>query len=479
MRNAKFAVLSLGLMVAVALVSACQKEKAPAVSNPARTTAPEVAVLTGGVLPPDGETRPTITPLVAASQPAGGSAWPCFRGVDAGNATANGGDPPVAITDKDVLYKADVPVSGQSSPIVWGDRVYLSGNEDHIMAYNRTTGTLVWDVQLRTEAAASQPAAPEGGAPGEQFEVNRDTGLAAPTPVTDGNRIYASFGSGVIGCVDRTGKQVWAKRLTPGQIKNTYGMASSPVMYGDTVIQQVDQGMNPDAGLSFLVAYATKDGTEKWRKARPTVSGWSSPILVKLPEGDTLITSGAPLVTAYDPKTGAERWSCEGVMGEVAASPIFCGGVVIAPSSYSGGSLLAVKPGGKGDVSKTHVAWSSDAPSPDFPSPAGDGKKCYCMSGSTMFAINAADGKEAWHLDLDGSFYSSPVFAAGRIYVISRDGTLFVVSAKGTKLAENKLDTHVDASPAIVDGKIYVRTGGELWCIGKATAAPAAPAKGK
>ena len=464
-----FIALSIGLMLAIPFASACQKEEGNKTTSPGGSKATETGQAAG---------QPAAGQPVAASQPAGGISWPRFRGADPGSPAANAGDPPVEINvEKNTLYQANVPVPGKSSPIIWGDRIYLTGEDDHIMAFDRAKGDLLWDVQLKAEPAATQPAAEGGGGMGGEGEINADTGTAAPSATTDGHRVYASFGSGVIGCVDRNGKQVWSHRLTPGLPKNTYGMASSPLIYGDVVIQQVDQGNNPDAGLSFVVAYRTADGAEAWRtQSRAVVSSWSSPVLATLPEGDTLITSSAPLVIAYNPKTGAERWECDGLGGEVAASPIVCGGVVIAPSNYSGGSLLAVKPGGKGDVSKSHLAWTTDSPAPDFPSPCGDGKKCYYLNGSMLLAINAADGKEAWKLELDGSFYASPVFAAGRIYAINRSGTMFVVSARGTKLAENKLDTGVDSSPAIVDGKIYVRTHGELWCIGRAAGAAAAAA---
>ncbi len=399
-----------------------------------------------------------------AAEPPGGragvAAWPGFRGANLNGPALRAGDPLVTIDPaKNTIYRVAVPASGQSSPIIWGDRIYLTGEDGRVMAFDRPTGKLLWNTQLKAPAASE----PEGE---DKPTVGADAGWAAPTPATDGDRVVATFGDGVIGCVDRDGRQLWTKKLTPVKPNTTYGFASSPLLYGDTVFQQVDQsGEKP----SFLIALSIRDGTEKWRKLRTAGSGWSSPVLAKLPEGESVVATGARMVVAYDPATGAELWRCEGLCGEIAASPIFCGGVVIAPSKYVGESPVAVRPGGKGNVSKSHIAWETDAPGPNTGSPVSDGKTCYYTSGSGLIALNPANGKQVWEVELDGTFYASPVVAAGRIYAVNRTGTMFVVSAEGRKLAESQLDAHVDASPAVLEGRIYIRTRDELWCLGERT----------
>lgn len=396
---------------------------------------------------------------VSTSAPEG-PAWPMFRGPNPNGPAPAAGDRLVAIDpEKDLRFKVDVPARGKSSPIIWGDRIYLSGEGNRIMAFDRASGRLLWNTAL---------AAPAGDAPpGEGPEPSPDTGTAAPTPVTDGQYVCASFGTGLIGCVDRDGKQAWARRLVPGRPGNEYGLASSPALYGGLVIQVVDQGRDPEAKLSFVVALRIKDGKEAWKKNRPVSAAWSSPLLARLPEGDTLITTSAPLAIAYNPKTGAERWRAGGLSRDIAASPIVCRGRVIALPG-EGAMPLVIKSGGKGDVTKTHVVeWTGDAGAPAVSSPATDGRRYFQISEGALTALSPASGKEIWSVELEGTFWASLVVTDGRIYAINREGTIYVVSTRGRKLAECKLAESVDASPAILKGRIYVRTARRLLCIGK------------
>ena len=387
--------------------------------------------------------------------------WPMFRGPNPNGPAPDAGDPPVAIDRrKDVRFRVAAPAKGQSSPIIWGDRIYLSGEGNRIMAFERASGKLLWNTAL---------AAPDGDAASEEGpEPGPDTGTAAPTPVTDGQYVCASFGTGLIGCVGRDGRQVWARRLVPGRPGSEYGLASSPALYGDRVIQVVDQGRDPEDKLSFVVALRIKDGKEAWKTTRPVSASWSSPLLARLPAGDTLITTALPLVIAYDPRTGAERWRAEGLPdGDFAASPIVCGGLVIALPG-DGGMPLAIRPGGKGNVTRTHVIeWAGDVSAPAVSSPATDGRRYFQIRGGALSALSPASGKDIWSLDLEGDFWASPVVAAGRIYAIDREGTIHVVSTEGRKLAECRLGEPVNASPAVLEGRIYVRTARGLLCIGK------------
>lgn len=405
--------------------------------------------------------QPTSVP---ASQPASASAgaeanWPCFRGPNYGGLALNAGDPPAKIDlTRDVRWRESIPEGGNGSPIIWGDRVYVTGGLGHVIAFDRATGKQLWDTALKVPPAVETPEDKEG--PPEAG----DAGPASATPVTDGKFVYASFADSSLGCVDAGGKQVWVKRLVQGRAKNVYGLASSPLLYGDLVIQVIDRGTDPDAKLSFITALRAKDGTEVWRKDRPVSSSWTSPILVHGPGGDAVVTSGNPLVIAYNPKTGEELWRADGQSGEVSVSPVPCGEGAVAVISDG---MSAFKLGGKGDITKTGKLWSSDASTPQMSSPACDGKRLYQVASSGLVCLDAATGKEKWTLELEGEFWGSLALAKDRIYLVSHDGNLFVASNEGKKLCQVDLQAGVPSTPAILDGRIYIRASGELICIGK------------
>jgi outer membrane protein assembly factor BamB len=321
---------------------------------------------------------------------------------------------------------------------------------------------LRWSTTLQVRPPASEPA--EDDAP---VIVGDKAGGAAPTPVTDGQFIYAFFADGVLGCVDSAGKQVWARRLVEGGPKNGYGLAASPVLYDDLVIQVIDRGPNADAKASFIVAVRAKDGGQVWRADRPVISCWTTPLIVRQPGGDVMVTTAPPLVIAYDPRTGRQFWQAEGSSNdELASSPVRCGEGAVAVEASRG--LTAFKVAGKGDVTNTGVVWKSDARPPEVASPACGTGKCFLLVNENLVCIDAATGRKAWDLELAGRFWASPVVAGDRVYAINKAGVLFVVSTDGKKLDEVELgDPPVRATPAIIDGRVYIRTAGRLLCIGR------------
>ncbi|MCY3018324.1 MAG: PQQ-binding-like beta-propeller repeat protein [Planctomycetota bacterium] len=298
--------------------------------------------------------------------------WPRFRGPSGSGATAADADPPIKFDlAKDVLFRVDVPAKGHSSPIVWGERIFLTGEGDRVMAFDRASGKLLWNIALKAPVPASIPD-------DEKFKpLTKDTGMAAPTPCTDGKRVYAFFGSGVLGCTDCDGQQLWTTRLVLGKPRSSYGLASSPVLYGNLVIQVVDLGMAPKDNLSFIVAVRTRDGIAAWGQERPVRSAWSTPLLHRGPNGDELVTTASPLVIAYQPQTGMELWRAGTLSGDVAACPVASNNLIYAAAGQGGSELLALKPGGRGDVSKSAIAWSGEAPVPDASSPVCDGKRYF------------------------------------------------------------------------------------------------------
>lgn len=386
--------------------------------------------------------------------------WPSFRGPTGNGASSSGLSLPSPIVlAQHTIFDVKVPEEAHSSPIVWDDRVYLTGEGGLIMAFSRTNGKLLWKTQLQGHATVAEPANNEP-APESSF------GTASPTPVTDGKAIYAFFGDGLLACVTPDGKQVWAVKLQVNNPRNAYGVAASPLLYRDLLIQEVDRDNDPDAKSSYIVALRTKDGSEAWRQERAVMSSWTSPVLVHGPAGDVLVTTAPPLIIAYDPKTGQELWHAEGTHNEeLASSPIPCGDGLVVVASADG--LCAFKVGGKGDISQSGLAWSSDADVPAIATLACAGARCLVINGCNLIGIGAADGKTKWKVALDGDFWASPVVASDRIYAINKDGMLYVVSTEGKKLQELDLAKSVTASPALVDGRLYVRTDGHLMCLGK------------
>lgn len=427
------------------------------------------AVEDQGAVAPAPKRKAELAPLAASAMPAaaappanvGTPDWPQFRG-PSGNGTACAeADPPTKFDlAKDRRYSSLVPAGGRSSPIIWGKRLYLTGGDNCIMAFDRETGKLQWKTVLDVPPPKAEPSKD-----GPEADVgHQEAGGAAPTPVTDGRFVYAFFGNGIVGCVDTAGKPVWAKRLVSRGPQNTYGLAASPVLYGDLLIQTVDRGGDARDKQSFLVALRTKDGTEAWRQSRGVVSCWTTPLVVPGPHGDVLVTTAPPQVIAYDPKIGTELWHAKGTSnGELSASPVQCGSGVVAVAASDG--LTAFQVGGRGDVTKSGLVWKSDC-EPQVSSPVSGNGLCYLIVDDTLYCVDAATGKDRWNLELKGQFYASPVMAKNRLYAINREGVLFVVSSDGKKLDEVELGKTVEATPAIFGGSIYIRTGDSLLSLG-------------
>ncbi len=412
----------------------------------------------------DPPTRPAPTEEEAVDPAA---TWAAFRGP-----TGDGVVPPTAKPlvkldpARHTIWKTPLPIGGFSSPIVYGDRIFLTVKGGRILAFDRQGGKLLWDTALRV------PPLPPLAEEAEEFKPGF-SGLAAPTPCADGRGVYAFFGDGVIGGVDFTGRQIWAKRLVVRPL-NMYGLAASPVLHKGLLIQQVDLDIEEDDDfnetfLSFIVALDTATGKEVWRKARKVGSSWPTPLLVKEANRRSLITCGQPWVIAYDPATGAERWRAKRLEGDIAASPVASGGLLYASSGPSG-DLLAIRLGGSGNVTDSHIAWRFNESLPDAASAVCDGKRYIQVDDAgDVRALDARQGTPLWTKTLHGTFYASPVLAGGRVYFVNRDGLMYVMDP-GTGEVIHKITLgakmKVDASPAFVGPYIYLRTDKHLICFG-------------
>jgi len=393
-------------------------------------------------------------------------------------------NPPIHWSEtNNVRWKIPVPGKAHSSPIVFGDSVYVlsavpvgkaekpvyddaPGVHDSVpvthrhqfvvFAINRRDGTVSWKKVLREEWPH------EGG---------HVTGsLASSSPVTDGERLYVFFGSRGLYCLDLNGELKWSKDLGRMHTLHAHGEGSSPVLHGDTLIVCWDQEAD-----SFLYAFDKRTGKQLWKVPRDEKTAWSTPLVVEHEGKAQVIVSATKRVRGYDLATGAQLWECAGLTDNVVSSPVHTDGVVIAGNSYYSQAMLAIRlAGAKGDITgTTNVLWKLNRMTPYVSSPLLYDDTLYFLrhNQNILLRLEPLTGKprgEALRLEgINDFIFASPVAAAGRIYVTSRDGVTVVLrhDKENATLAVNKLEDSFSASPALVDRELYLRGERFLYCI--------------
>jgi outer membrane protein assembly factor BamB len=252
-----------------------------------------------------------------------------------------------------------------------------------------------------------------------------------------------------------------------GTPDSAYGYASSLEIYRNLLLIQYDQGSAED-NKSKLMALNTFSGVTIWETRRPVPNSWVSPIVIRIGDRDQVITCGDPWVIAYNPDNGAELWWAKCIGGEVAPSPIYAGGLILAIEPYT--KLVAIRPDGQGDVTKTHIAWSIKDNTPDICCPVSNGQLVFLLSSEGMlFCYKVTDGTKLWEKDIRENFRASPSLVSGRLYLLSEQGIMFImeVGTECKELARCELGEDCFASPAFADGRIYIRGLKNLYCIGK------------
>jgi outer membrane protein assembly factor BamB len=385
--------------------------------------------------------------------------WPNWRGPSYQGYVHGTGYPDTWSESRNILWKVPVPGTGNSSPIVWGERIYMATSYDEgrrkaIVAFDRTDGKKVWE----TFAPDAPPETPHA-----------KNGHASGTPATDGRRIYAYLGNHGLLALDMNGKQVWHQDVGP--FNAFHGTAGSPLLYKDRVIFYQDQRA---PGGSFVGAFDAATGKPLWRTERKETVGWGTPIAIRAGDRDEIIVSSMRRVYAYDPDTGRELWTAGGNLVEVIPTPVVADGMVFA-SSGRAGPTLAIRPGGSGDVTDTHVVWSAAKGSPFIPSTLVHDGILYMVNDmqSIATAYDSKSGEVLWQGRLGEaareSFSVSPVLVDGKVFFTNDQGETFVLKAgrEFNLLHVNKLNARTLASPALVDGTWYWRTDRELIAIGQ------------
>jgi len=383
--------------------------------------------------------------------------WPQWRGPSGQGLVQGAGYPDTWSETENVRWKVQVPGGGNSSPIVWKDRIFLTtaygAGRRTILCYRRDDGKLLW------ESDAVQPESSES--------LHGKNSYATATSATDGERVYALFGNAGLVAVDFNGKQVWRYKFGP--TSNYHGPGGSPILYKDRVIFYQDQRDG-----SFVAAVYARTGRELWKTRREESVGWGTPVAIRTGARDEIVVSGQYAVRAYDPQSGKELWSVRGNTFEVTPTPAVGHGLVFC-SSGRAGPTLAIRPGGSGDVTATNIAWQTPRGSPFIPSPVVYGDYLYLVNDMSSIAtcLDAKTGKAIWQGRLGSArregFSASPVAFDGKVFFTNDDGETFVVAAgpEFKVLRENRLGEPTLATPALVDGRWYFRTARHLLAIGR------------
>lgn len=434
--------------------------------------------------------RITLALLAISSLTTAGSAanWPQWRGPD-GSGISTEKNLPASWTPKtNIKWKAAIPGRGHSSPIVWGNRVFVTtavegdvvpgakaakhmlGDKEFVhpdsigadrkhqfkvIALNRETGKIVWDVTAWE------------GTPYDNR--HRKSSYAASTPATDGKMVYAFFGTEGLYAYDFNGKLAWKASL--GNMANLgMGTGTSPILFENLVIVQCDEDNGEG---SFIVALDKKTGKEAWRTPRKIQISWSTPLLVKTATRSELITSGTEHVISYDPATGKELWRHKGLESNAIPSPVANNDTVYLVAGFPAKIAMAIKLGGSGDLTGSpNVPWKYAKGTAYVPSPILYGDYLYLTTDrGILTCIDAKTGEvkyEGGRIPIPATFTASPVAFEGKILMTSEDGDTFIVKAgpKHEVLATNSVGEPVYASPAIADGRIFIRGEKNLYCIG-------------
>jgi outer membrane protein assembly factor BamB len=430
-----------------------------------------------------------VPALLLAGSAVVGADWPHWRG-PASNGIALPSPLPSIWSATNVAWQTALEGSGVSSPIVFGDRVFVTSQAGDgrrrpgshptltqggdpklageftlsrrargdvafiVESFDRTTGRRLWIHEVKPE--------------GELPPVHDKHNLSTASPVTDGERVYAWFGTGQIVALDTSGKAVWSKHLGKeyGAFDINWGHASSPVLFQDSIIL-----LCYHTPASYIVALDKRTGAVKWKMNKPAgQESYSSPIVVQGPGGSELIVNSSTGVESFDPATGRSLWTYPEVNRFPIPVSMVDNGILYLSRGYRSSPFMAIRLGGRGDITKTHVAWRVPTGGPYVSSLLHYQGVIYMSTDNGILsAFDAKDGQRLWQERVGGTFSASPIGGDGKVYFLSEGGETIVIKAGRTfeLVSRNKLDGHFVASPAASNGRVFLRADDVLYAVGR------------
>jgi outer membrane protein assembly factor BamB len=388
--------------------------------------------------------------------------WPGWRGPRSDGTVSDTGYPLTWGPTEHVKWKLALPGAGHSSPVVSKGKVFVSGCVEAdrarvLYCADRKTGQLLWQ---KTVIVA------------DLEKKHGENSWASSTPAADGERVYVTFLDAPrlrVYCFDYDGKLLWEKN--PGVFHSMHGFCSPPVVYKDLVIVNADQDA-PPGQKAYIVAFDKRTGEEKWRIDRPNkLRSYCPPVVVNAAGKTQMVLTGSKCVASYEPDTGKQFWIVDGPTEQFVSSMVLHDGVLLLTAGFPENWVMAIKPDGSGNVTRTHVLWSKKGEGGYVPSPVAFAGKLFLVDDHGVASCwDVKTGKQYWKERLSGKgHHASSVAADGRIYLTADDGTTFVLKAgdEFEILAQNPLGERVFASPAFSDGDIFLRGTKHLWCIGE------------
>ena len=444
-------------------------------------------------------TRPiaALTLALATTAVVSAQNWPAWRGPGDTGVSPESNLPSTWSDTQNVAWRTRLKGLGVSTPIVWGNRIFVTSQEGHVAELGGNHPTLVTGAELQAVGEKTLGGRRQGerakaddtvrfiltaldrasgtrawehviDAEAPLPELHEKHNLASPSPATDGERIYAWYGTGQLVAVDMHGKTVWqrnlAKEIAP--ISIIWGPGSSPAVYGKVLYLLSYHGK-----AAYLMAVDTATGKTKWKvDGTPGVTSYSTPVMVQAPSGPELIVNSSEGVAGHNPETGARLWFYAEANSFPVPAPIPAGGLIYLNRGYRSSPYMAIRPGGRGDIAASHVVWRQPTSGPYVPSLVHYNGLLYMATDAGIVScIDAATGQRVWQERIPGVYMGSPVAGDGKIYFADETGTTLVLEAGRTLkvLAKNKLRGRFGASPAIAGGRIFLRADDELVAIGK------------
>jgi outer membrane protein assembly factor BamB len=383
--------------------------------------------------------------------------WPRFRGWDGSGVSSQTNAPDLwrAKDETGIVWHSAIPLPGHSSPVVWGDRVFISGGtvaSREVFCYSAATGALLWRRALES-ASGSQP---------KDANIPEDTTYAASTMATDGHLVYAMFANGDLAALNFDGAIAWSKSF--GILQNSYGFATSLAVWQNQLLLQLDQGDSEAAG-SKLISLDGASGSPLWERPRQVPASWATPIIIEAAGKTQIITLAAPWVIAYSLPEGIEIWRAQLLEGEVVPSAVFAAGLVIVINAGDS-KLLALRPDGAGDVTKTHIAWATRENVPDITSPAATEEFVFTVNSLGMTTcFDTKSGTKIWEKNLDMEVQASPALLGDRLIILGANGTLVILQAgrEFHEIGRSQLPDKFTASPAFANRRMFLRGATNLY----------------